>query len=104
MAVINMYDVVSTAIDRKKFAIAIFIHLSKAFDSLNHEILLQKLSHYGIQGIVLKLFQNYLHNIYHYVAYNDSCSPLEKINVEFLIKKLLWRFQTWANCILDFYK
>jgi len=43
MAVMNMYDGVSTAIDRKKFAIVIFINLSKAFDSLNHEILLQNL-------------------------------------------------------------
>jgi len=34
-----MYDGVSTAIDRKKFAIVIFIDLSKAFDSFNHEIL-----------------------------------------------------------------
>jgi len=41
MDVMNMYDGVSTAIDRKEFAIGIFIDLSKAFDSLNHKIILQ---------------------------------------------------------------
>jgi len=79
MAVMNMYDGVSSAIDPKEFAIVIFIDLSKAFDSLNHEILLQKLSHYGIREIVLNFFQNYLHNRYQYVAYNDLCSTLERI-------------------------
>ena len=79
MAVMNMYDGLSTAIDNKEFAVGVFIDLSKAFDSLDHDILLQKLSHYGIRGVVLNLFRSYLQNRYQYVAYNDSNSPLERI-------------------------
>jgi len=37
-----------------------FIHLVKAFDTVNHEILQRKLDHYGITGIVTEWFKNYL--------------------------------------------
>ena len=79
MAVMNMYNGVSAAIDKKEFAIGLFIDLSKAFDSLSHDILLQKLSHYGIRGLALSLFGSYLQNRYQYVAFNNVTSPLEKI-------------------------
>ena len=49
-----MYDCISSAIDRNEYAIGVFIHLAKAFDTLNHDILLQKLECYGIRGMPLK--------------------------------------------------
>ena len=49
LALIHLYDKLSSAIDNKKFTIGVFIDLSKAFDTVNHEILLAKLHHYGLE-------------------------------------------------------
>ena len=48
MAVIEMVDKISTAIDNSEYSAGVFIDLSKAFDTLAHHILYDKLEHYGI--------------------------------------------------------
>ena len=53
VALIRLSDQLFTAIDNKEFTIGIFLDLSKAFDTVNHEILFTKLEHYGFRGIVL---------------------------------------------------
>lgn len=79
MAVIDMVDKISAAMDSNEFSIGLFIDLSKAFDTLNHKILLQKLNHYGIRGVTLKWFESYLTNRYQYVEYNGVKSNLLKL-------------------------
>ena len=54
-------------------------HLSKAFDTLDHSILLSKLSYYGITGCENKYFVSYLSNRYQYVEYNNAQSVTKLI-------------------------
>ena len=49
-----------------------FIDLTIAFDTVDHNILLKKLFHYGAWGNTFKLLQSYLHNRKQYIAYENS--------------------------------
>ena len=53
MANIELVDRIITALDDKKLSISIFMNPSKAFDTLNHEILLYKLQYHRISGVAL---------------------------------------------------
>ena len=74
MALLSLHDYVTNALDKNEIPISIFIDLSKAFDTLNHSILLKKLEHYGIRGVALSLFQNYLKDRMQCVNYNGMTS------------------------------
>ena len=76
MALLSLYDRVSHAIDNHEYCIGIFIDLSKAFDTINHNILLHKLDYYGFRGNVNLLLKSYLSNRKQFVTYNDSNSCL----------------------------
>ena len=57
-----------------------YIDLSKAFDTLDHLILLNKFKYYGVTGVANLLFQNYLFNRQQYVEYNGATSQKLKIS------------------------
>jgi hypothetical protein len=73
-ALIELVDKITTAIDEGKYTIGIFLDLSKAFDTINHQILINKLEHYGIRGTCQKWFKNYLSNRKQIVKYNQTKS------------------------------
>jgi retron-type reverse transcriptase len=64
----------SKIVDKKQTAILISLDLSKAFDSINHKILLAKLDHYGIRGPAYKLMESFLTDRTQYVKVGDSIS------------------------------
>jgi hypothetical protein len=68
LAILEMVDKISEAIDNKYYSLGIFIDLSKAFDTLNHDIMLGKLEYYGIRGQALSWFKSYLKNRSQYVT------------------------------------
>ena len=79
LALIEFVDRIYSQLDDKKVPIAIFMDLSKAFDTIDHEILICKLEHYGITNLELQWFISYLSNIKQYVEFNNTPSATEII-------------------------
>ena len=85
-AIFSLNNEILEALNSKKVVGGIFCNLEKAFDSVNHDILLCKLNFYGIRGPFYKLLKSYLINRYHRVLTggrsSSNCSFLEwgKIN------------------------
>ena len=59
-ALISLTETIRQALDKSKFACGIFIDLKKAFDTVDHNILLSKLNYYGIRGLSNAWFKSYL--------------------------------------------
>ena len=71
---------ISESFDKNEFTLGVFVDLSKAFDTVNHTILLKKLTYFGITGTNLKWFKSYLTNRQQYISYNNvKNSDLQKI-------------------------
>ena len=78
-AVTELVSHVINAMNRKENTISVFLDLSKAFDTVNHNILLRKLEFYGIRGLALQWFKNYLTGRKQYVLYNNTQSSKQYI-------------------------
>ena len=78
-SLLQITEKIKETIDNKKYGCGIFIDLSKAFDTVKHEILLKKLEHNGIRGVALDWFNSYLSNRKQYVYLNGESSQLENI-------------------------
>lgn len=59
-ALISITESIRHSIDNNEISCGLFIDLKKAFDTVDHTILLTKLNHYGIRGVVLDWFKSYL--------------------------------------------
>ena len=79
-ALLQITERIKESIDNGKFGCAIFIDLRKAFDTVNHDILISKLEHYGIRGELLNWFHSYLNNRKQYVFFNGESSELRNMN------------------------
>ena len=71
-------DKIQRAIESKLYSSGIFLDLSKAFDTVDHSILLAKLEHYGILGLPNEWFRSYLTNRQQFISVNNLDSdPLQ---------------------------
>ena len=74
-AVLSIIDKIQKAIDEQVFSCGIFLNFSKAFDTVNHAVLIKKLEHYGIRGIAKSWFESYLSNRQQTTIINNITSP-----------------------------
>ena len=79
LALMDLVDNISKNIDDGNYSIGIFLDLSKAFDTINHNILLDKLCRYGIRGVTLNWFKHYLNDRKQFVSYNNTTSVSMKV-------------------------
>ena len=59
-AILQLVEQIHQSFEKNEFALDVFVDLSKAFDIVDHQILLKKLEYYGITGNNLRWFENYL--------------------------------------------
>ena len=74
LAGLEFHDKIVADLEKSKLPLAIFLDLSKAFDTIDHEIMLTKLQYYGITGTSLQWFKSYLTGRRQYVQFKDSLS------------------------------
>ena len=79
LAILDVCTKLLEVIEDKGFSCCIFLDLAKAFDTVNHEILLRKLEHYGIRGISLMWFRFYLTDRTQRVFVNGELSEHKNI-------------------------
>ena len=78
-SLIEITEKIKESIDKGKFGCGIFIDLRKAFDTVNHDILLRKLEHYGVRGNAINWFDSYLRERVQYVYLNGEASKQKPI-------------------------
>ena len=81
-ALLDAQNTLISSLHKKQISLLLLIDFSKAFDMVDHKILLHKLNHYGISGIANKWFKSYLTNRKQYVSYSingadSSCRDME---------------------------
>ena len=105
MALMFMMDETTNAIDNGDYVIGILFDFSKAFDTVNQGILLEKLRHYGIRGYALDWFRSYLSNRKQFVTDNGTVSSTKTIICgvpqESILGPLL--FLIYINDLFPFY-
>jgi hypothetical protein len=79
-ALIDITETIRQALDNKKFACGVFVDLQKAFDTVNHDILVDKLEHYGVRGLANNWFSSYLKNRSQFVSILGFESTTQPIN------------------------
>ena len=78
-AILETIENLKTAIDENRITCGIFLDFSKAFDTINHNILLAKMNKYGIRGLPLEWFSSYLKERKQYVKIGNNESSKKTI-------------------------
>ena len=81
MALLDFINTISESFENKKILMGIFLDLSKAFDCINHQILIEKMKFYGIRGSCLDWFKSYLSDRVQYVSIDNVSSEIKTISL-----------------------
>jgi len=76
LALMEVLDTIYEHLDKREHIVGIYLDLQKAFDTVNHDILLYKLSNYGIRGVVQQWFKSYLTGRKQFTALGGFCSEI----------------------------
>ena len=79
MTALELIDKIKLDLDKGELTLAIFLDLSKAFDTIDLNILIHKLSFYGVKYKALDLFESYLENRKQYVEVHGTASDCQII-------------------------
>ena len=79
LALIECVDSIRRLLDEGNYVLGIFIDLTKAFDTVDHDILLYKLQHYGIRGHAYNFFKSYLTNRKQFTYVNGTTSNMQSV-------------------------
>ena len=79
-AILDITERIRETLDKGKYGCGVFIDLKKAFDTVNHDILLTKLEHYGIRTNILAWFESYLKERKQFVFFNGKSSDILNIS------------------------
>ena len=79
LALVTLLEYISKAMDKNLYTVGVFVDLRKAFDTLNFEVLLNKLNHIGIRGIANTWVRSYLTNRKQYVVINTASSKMNVV-------------------------
>ena len=79
-ALIDLTEIIRKALDDNEFACGVFLDFKKAFDMVNHKVLLKKLEHYGVRGHAIKWFTSYLSERKQYTTVNNMDSQINEIS------------------------
>ena len=79
-ALLNLINKITKSIDDQTHTIGLFLDFSKAFDTIDHTILLSKLTHYGIRGIAHDWYRSYLDERQQFTCIDSCNSKLRNIN------------------------
>ena len=80
-AIIEFLDYVYSLLGSKQSTIAVYLNFSKAFDTVNHNILMSNLLHNGIRGVMQHWFESYLSNRKPYVSIKNCSSSISNITL-----------------------
>ena len=75
-AAMDLLNEITKNLYKKYLTLGLFIDVSKAFDSINHDILLSKLEYYGIRGVANSWLHSYITNRFQYTESANSSSLL----------------------------
>ena len=79
-AVLDIFSKIIDSFENKQLTCYVFLDFAKAFDTVDHRILLKKLEHYGIRGVAQKWFQSYLNNRCQYTKIGNVFSEIGHVS------------------------